>query len=78
MKWIIEFGAVRIGAAIQNVYANVDFDVLSLPGGSLIAVFLWLYASAAGYFLACPCHPLNGNRKGGGSRACAAASCRHP
>jgi hypothetical protein len=48
MKQLIELGAVRIGAAIQNVCANVDFDVLSLPGGSLIAVLLWFYASAAG------------------------------
>ena len=48
MKQLIESGAVRIGAAIQNVCANVDFDVLSLPGGSLIAVLLWFYASAAG------------------------------
>jgi hypothetical protein len=47
MKELIELGAVRIGAAIQNVCANVDFDVLSLPGGSLIAVLLWFYASAA-------------------------------
>jgi hypothetical protein len=47
MKQLIELGAVRIGAAIQNVYANVDFDVLSLPGGSLIAAVLWLYARAA-------------------------------
>jgi hypothetical protein len=47
MKQLIELGAVRIAAAIQNVYANVDFDVLSLPGGSLIAALLWLYASAA-------------------------------
>lgn len=47
MKQLIELGAARIGAAIQNVSANVDFDVLSLPGGSLIAVFLWLYARVA-------------------------------
>ena len=47
MKQLIELGAVRIGAANQNVCANVDFDVLSLPGGSFIAVVLWLYASAA-------------------------------
>jgi hypothetical protein len=49
MKWFIELSAVRMGAAIQNVCANVDFDVLSLPGGSLIAVFLWLYAGARGF-----------------------------
>jgi hypothetical protein len=48
MKQLIESGAVRIGAAIQNICTNVNFDVLSLPGGSLIAVVLWLYASASG------------------------------
>jgi hypothetical protein len=47
MKRIIELGAVRMGAAIQNVCANVDFEVLSLPGGSLIALLLWLYAMGA-------------------------------
>jgi hypothetical protein len=45
MKQFIELGAVRIGAAIQNVGAKVDFEVLSLPGGSLVAVLLWLSAS---------------------------------
>jgi hypothetical protein len=49
MKWFIELGAVRICAAIQNVCADVDIDVLSLPGGSLIAVVLWLYAGAGGF-----------------------------
>ena len=48
MNQFIDLGAVRIGAVIQNVYANVDFEVLSLPGGSLIAVFHWLYATAMG------------------------------
>jgi hypothetical protein len=48
MKQFIEFGAVWIGAALQDVCANVDFEVLSLPGGSLIAVLLWLYATAMG------------------------------
>jgi hypothetical protein len=48
MKWFVELGAVRIVAAMQSVCANVDVDVLSLPGGSLIAVLVWLYASAAG------------------------------
>jgi len=46
MKQFTDLGAVRIGAAIQNVCANVDFEVLSLPGGSLIAVLLLLYATA--------------------------------
>jgi hypothetical protein len=49
MKQLSDLGVRRIGAAIQNVCANVDFDVLSLPGGSLIAVFLWLYTGAAGF-----------------------------
>jgi hypothetical protein len=48
MKQLIELGTMRIGAAIQNVCANVDVEVLSLPGGSLIAVLLWLYATAVG------------------------------
>jgi hypothetical protein len=48
MKQFIELGAVRIGVAVQNVCANVDFEVLSLPGGSLIAVLLWFYATAIG------------------------------
>jgi hypothetical protein len=47
MKRLIELGAVRIGAAIQNICTNVDFDVLSLPGGSLIAIVLWIYSSAS-------------------------------
>jgi hypothetical protein len=48
MKQFIELGVVRMGAAIQSVCANVDFEVLSLPGGSLIALLLWLYATAMG------------------------------
>ena len=43
MKQLIELGAVRIGAVFQNVCANLDFEVLSLPGGCLIAILLWLY-----------------------------------
>jgi hypothetical protein len=46
MKQFIEATAVRIGTVIQNVCANVDCEVVSLPGGSLIAVLLWLYAIA--------------------------------
>jgi hypothetical protein len=46
MKQFIEVTAVRIGAVIQYACANVDFEVVSLPGGSLIAVLLWLYAIA--------------------------------
>jgi hypothetical protein len=45
MKQLIESGAARIAAGMQSVGANFDFELLSLPGGSLIAVGLWLYAS---------------------------------
>lgn len=44
-KQLIAIGAARIGAAIQRAGARVDFEVLALPGGSLIAVLLWLCAS---------------------------------
>ena len=46
MKQFIEATAVRVGAVIQYVCANVDFEVVSLPGGSLIAVLVCLYAIA--------------------------------
>jgi hypothetical protein len=39
--------AARIGARIQNAAADVDPDVLQLPGGSIIATLLWLYAKGA-------------------------------
>jgi hypothetical protein len=44
---MIELGAARIGAAIHHVGVKIDFEVLALPGGSLIAVFLWVCASVA-------------------------------
>jgi hypothetical protein len=34
-----------IAARIQIVSANFDPEVLQWPGGSLIAIFLWLYAT---------------------------------
>jgi hypothetical protein len=43
MKLFIVLGA-RVGAVIRNVCADVDFEVVSLPGGSLIALLLGLYA----------------------------------
>jgi len=48
MKQFIESCAAQIGAAVQNVGATVDFEVLSLPGGSVIAILLWSYATATG------------------------------
>ena len=83
MKQLIELGAVRIGAAIQEVCASVDFGVLSLPGGSLIAVLLWFYASAVGSIRRTSTHvarirgaPAENPRGEAGSRACLAVAGR--
>jgi hypothetical protein len=46
MMNFIESSAGRIAARIQSIGVGFDPEVLSLPGGSAIAVFLWLYASA--------------------------------
>jgi hypothetical protein len=48
MKQLVESGAARIAFGIQRVGASFDFEVLSLPGGSVIAARLWLYASTMG------------------------------
>ena len=48
MNQLIEQGALRIGALLQDICANVDLEVVSLPGGSLIAILLALYAVAMG------------------------------
>jgi hypothetical protein len=36
--------ATRIALSLQNVSADMDPDILQLPGGSVIATLLWLYA----------------------------------
>jgi hypothetical protein len=46
MKQLMQRAATRIAVAIQAASANVDLEVLSLPGGSVFAVVLWLYATA--------------------------------
>ena len=46
MKQLMEWAATRIAVASQAAAANVDFEVLSLPGGSLFAAVLWLWATA--------------------------------
>ena len=46
MKQLMQRAATRIAVAIQAAGANVDLEVLSLPGGSVFAVVLWLYATA--------------------------------
>lgn len=44
MREQIESYAARIAASLQNVSADMDPDILQLPGGSVIATLLWLYA----------------------------------
>jgi hypothetical protein len=43
MNHFIASSAGRIAAGIQTIGASFDPEVLSLPGGSIIAVCLWLY-----------------------------------
>jgi hypothetical protein len=47
MTNFIESSAGRVAARIQEIGSGFDPEVLSLPGGSLIAVLLWLCAAAA-------------------------------
>jgi len=42
----IASSAGRIAARIQSIGGSFDPEVLSLPGGSIIAVCLWLYSSS--------------------------------
>jgi hypothetical protein len=44
MSHFIESSTSRIAAGIQTIGAGFDPEVLSLPGGSIIAVCLWVYA----------------------------------
>lgn len=46
MNAFIESSAGRIAARIQKIGVSFDPEVLSLPGGSIIAALLWLYASS--------------------------------
>ncbi|MGA2188872.1 MAG: hypothetical protein ABSH33_10090 [Steroidobacteraceae bacterium] len=43
MREHIESYAARIAARIQDVSAEMDPELLQLPGGSVIATLLWLY-----------------------------------
>jgi hypothetical protein len=45
MMHLIQSNAGRIAARLQSIGGSFDLEVLSLPGGSIIAVLLWLYAS---------------------------------
>jgi hypothetical protein len=42
----IEAHVGKIAAQIQSLGTSFDPEVLALPGGSIIAVFLWLHAHA--------------------------------
>jgi len=46
MMNFIESGAGRIAARIQSIGGSFDPEVLALPGGSVIAILLWLYAAS--------------------------------
>jgi hypothetical protein len=50
MKEQFEAYAARIAAQIQHVSAEVDPEILQLPGGSVIATLLWLYAAGSSAF----------------------------
>lgn len=39
--------AARLAVRMHGVGADVDPEILQLPGGSVIATLLWLYATGA-------------------------------
>jgi hypothetical protein len=47
MKDQIESYAARLAARIQSAGVDLDPDILQLPGGSVIATLLWLYAKGS-------------------------------
>jgi hypothetical protein len=47
MGKLLESTAAQMTAAFQRIGANVDLEVLSWPGGYLIAASVWLYMRAA-------------------------------
>ena len=47
MKELFQTVAAKAAGGWQHAGANFDFEVVALPGGSLIAVALWLYLVAA-------------------------------
>jgi len=42
--------AARIAARIQDTSADMDPEILQLPGGTFIAALLWLYAKGTAAF----------------------------
>jgi hypothetical protein len=47
MKEQLQSCAARVAARIQNVSSDMDPEILQLPGGSVIATLLWLYAKGS-------------------------------
>ena len=47
MRDQIESYAARLAVRIQSAGADLDPDILQLPGGSVIATLLWLYAKGS-------------------------------
>ena len=43
----LETYATRMAARLQCVSADMDPEILQLPGGSVIATLLWLYAKGS-------------------------------
>ncbi len=43
MKQRIDSYTARLAAGVQSLGAGLDPEVLMLPGGSVIALALWLY-----------------------------------
>jgi hypothetical protein len=54
MKAQINTWAASIIVRIQFMTADFDTEVLQWPGGTLIALFLWLYVTASSFWSVSP------------------------
>jgi hypothetical protein len=43
MKHLVESYKARLAAGLQSVAGTMDPEILLLPGGSVIALVLWLF-----------------------------------
>jgi len=50
MKAQWESYAARLAAGLHHVGADMDPEILQLPGGSVIATVMWLYAAGTNMF----------------------------
>jgi len=71
----IESNAGRIATRIQSIGAGFDPEVLSLPGGSVIALLLWIYSGVAFSMHRTATHPAELNRAAPVAPAAACAGC---